>query len=369
MQKFSPVKNARFFHFDDNDVSLHDDVNRLLGMGKTRQFLARDRFGYFNQFSKVNWSNINDDIPKSTSLCFDEICRMKAQELLSTGEYINVLSSGGCDSVGAVCALLEADMGHGQVRVIYNDESVEEFPEFFALFKNNKNFINAGRRLVNTSLAIKGITVTGEAGDTLYGHQGCNVRFPELATLDIYDGIRILSKQFNIKNNPDELSYHIIQYGKLLGLDVKLLKEAYHVMSFGHRFRACIDHVDIDVKILNPSRIGTSFYDHVLFSDWAVTNFAKMNDLDQRIPCNYKKPMKDFIFNYTKLKEIYDVVKIGSWNYNKYCPLLERTLVVKTDDDIVIFNKPQSIVERNKEAVPKYNQTFSNFIRTEYFMK
>jgi hypothetical protein len=77
-------------------------------------------------------------IPNNFTKTFEDICNERAIELVNTNKQLLVTWSGGIDSTTVLVSLLKANPQQDQIKVIFERKSIEENPQFFYNFIENK---------------------------------------------------------------------------------------------------------------------------------------------------------------------------------------------------------------------------------------
>ena len=145
-------------------------------------FLA-DRFGYLNQFTRINAAAISEGkLPSfASTIDFSTCMGSRAAELLARCErdgcHCYVLWSGGCDSTGVLSALISVGFPRGMLTVLYTKSSLEENPEFFSFIQSLGFAVElvTARTMFTVALsyASRGdIVLTGFPADQLFGVAG-----------------------------------------------------------------------------------------------------------------------------------------------------------------------------------------------------
>ena len=105
--------------------------------------LMNDRWGWLNQFSDINFYNLNErpkSIPSKPVVFADEIDR-RANEILNLAynndKQIIVSYSGGVDSSCVVSSLIKNNTRNQKLAILFTDESINENPEMFDFIKRN----------------------------------------------------------------------------------------------------------------------------------------------------------------------------------------------------------------------------------------
>lgn len=116
-----------------------------------------------------------------------DVCLQRASEIQKMGKKIRLFWSGGIDSTLALVSMVLADVSHDQLEVIYNSDSVSEYPEFLSKFLPSDipkiqvvsfphhNFVPNSQAQAYRALPCIGnyidpsvINVTGSLGDKLF---------------------------------------------------------------------------------------------------------------------------------------------------------------------------------------------------------
>ncbi len=121
-----------------------------------------------------------DPLPEPVSHCpsFGEVCDVIGAEIVTAAaqnhRIVAVLWSGGIDSTAALIAVMKAAEQQGRrdhVRVLLTQQSVEEYPQFYLKYINNRYQQVPITTPITEFLDPECVNVTGEHGDQLFGSQ------------------------------------------------------------------------------------------------------------------------------------------------------------------------------------------------------
>lgn len=161
----------------NNIINLYTDDDIFSWYSKfSRNRIIRDRFGLnINQFSPWMVSNNKDCIPiGNISDSVVEILHKEIECIYKQGKNIYILWSGGVDSTSIICSFIQQNYT-SNIKILYSDNSIKEFPAFFEYLKNNTsweliyfNYLNFYDLLQTISSNDRNVIVSGLHGDKLY---------------------------------------------------------------------------------------------------------------------------------------------------------------------------------------------------------
>jgi len=112
------------------------------------------------------------DFNQPFELSFRDLADQRAHELLALSEKRNeplvVFWSGGIDSTLVLTVLIQAGADRSNLRILYSDSSIEEYPLFFEKVIRDRLDSEILHELITYEID-NGISVTGELGDQVFG--------------------------------------------------------------------------------------------------------------------------------------------------------------------------------------------------------
>lgn len=299
-----------------------DDAISLFCRKEEFGFLA-DRFGYLNQFSKINAAAISKDkFPISTfTKSLSEIMLERATYIYTYCKNHNcdcvVLWSGGCDSTAIVASFLSICTDLSFLTILHTASSIDENPEFYTIIKNNNIKMQQCNALavyhIALDYAVNGsIVVTGFPADQLFGSI-LGQKYPKDTTKEHFS-IWLKDEQYHHNNLVfKESDTAIQQYEEAFNyynLPIKTIAEFLWFNNFALKW----DYVNnwIPCVTHQQSENILSFYNTYEFECWSLSNFDILHKHDQKDIKNYKIQLKDFIYSITKLRSTYQLKKIPS---------------------------------------------------------
>ena len=307
-----------------------------------------DRFGLLNKYSPYNLTIREDGVlptrifPKET---MEKLCLIKAEEIKA--EYGNmpivVLWSGGVDSTCILCSLLQ--VGVNPI-ILCTNESITEYPAFYEKLKNDGRKIELFSWLLGDKIYHRVYEKYGEVcyvigwcADQLFG-SNVNLRYPHLYNTNFKDGFKEILKdrragsELNAKEINNNLEI-FDAYAKEINLPVEYTCEALWLFNFAVKW----SHVSIDFKMTLPNDLYrknvVNFFEDARFQDWSIANYKTFHEHNQTLDkANYKKPLKNVIFNYTKDEDYYlNKGKVNSWSSRSGKNFLQYTPFCILDED------------------------------------
>ena len=275
-------------------------------------FLA-DRFGYLNQFTRINAAAISEGkLPSfASTIDFSTCMGSRAAELLARCErdgcHCYVLWSGGCDSTGVLSALISVGFPRGMLTVLYTKSSLEENPEFFSFIQSLGFAVElvTARTMFTVALsyASRGdIVLTGFPADQLFG----SVIGQSLP----YDTTKTHWTKFLSSDTANQQYEAAFEH---YGIPVKTVAEFLWFNNFALKWDFVNNFAVISEHATHSNIIP--FFNTKQFEDWSASNFDVLHSYDQKNIGNYKIQMKDYISSVTGLKSIYMLKKVPSVNY------------------------------------------------------
>lgn len=238
-----------------------------------------------------------------------DICANRAQGIVSAaaGKKIYVFWSGGIDSTLALVALIQAG-ATPSLCVVMNQESIDEYPEFYYQHIENKiltKIIHYQNQFgivepVDTYLA-DGVVVTGELGDQMCGSGKYLHEDPE-KLLSPWEDALCKTKSFE--------KYQ--RFANSAPIEINTLKDLWWWFNYAVKYNY------VAFRMLRTSRNFKleenvfHFFNTVEFNDWCVSTPIEEKFFGTDIK-KYKQPFKDYIYGFTKdLNYQQNKTKLGS---------------------------------------------------------
>ena len=305
---------AKLRFIADNGVTLPkyfqwSDAISVFCRSENFAFLA-DRFGFLNQFSKINAASITKyEFPNGNfTKTFYDIMIKRATEIYnicsSLYKKCYIMWSGGCDSTAMIAAFIECGINLSFIHILHTKSSVIEYKEFYEfLIKNNINMelVNASQLFKKAQMyAEQGhIVLTGFPADQLFGSI-VGQTYPKDTSKTHWT--EFLNE--DIANQQYEAAF------QHYNIPIKTVAEFLWFNNFVLKW----DYVCYAGLWMNNSHHSNiiPFYNTYDFEAWSVANYDILHKYDQKSYKKYKIQMKDFIYKVTKLKSSYLLKKIPS---------------------------------------------------------
>jgi hypothetical protein len=268
---------------------------------------------FVHKFSDIKKHEINN---KS----FEELCFDKANEINQYNENIFLKYSGGTDSSVALLSMLRSWKPEElkKLHIVMTNRSVEEFPELWPEIKETLKGRIFDALENDLQFHQRGIVITGECGDQLFGSSIINYIYRKCENGSVYKNWQEIIPMIYLKlffNNDEKVLFKFIdKYKKTLEYSPFPIKSTFDwIWWFNYTNK--IQHVVFRDLTYEPRLAKTyvekhkAFYYDLNFLKWSLDNH------DKKIGTNiyaYKYISKRFIEKYTGYKEHWDRHKIGS---------------------------------------------------------
>lgn len=232
-------------------------------------------------------------VPVEQPGTLDECFQQRVNELLSTGQQLNLFWSGGIDSTSMLVGFLNHCSNLEQIRVLYSTNSIKENPNFFLILEQHPNIemvefsgdVYLEQDLDGLFISADGADdLTASLDDSFYariGYQGLQSLWPDY-----------FYKQTGNSNLIDSFE----QFCQTSGRSIYTILEArwwFYTATKIQKFPSILSGALQDHQ---PLPLG--FYDCYVFEHYMFYN------LDQIIPNknynSYKQFLKDYIYKYDK---------------------------------------------------------------------
>lgn len=266
----------------------------------------------------LNIQNLEPVLPIGTPNCsktLNDICDERSFEIIQKAgdKKIYVFWSGGIDSTTALAGLLK-NGGSNKVVVVMGQSSIDEYPEFYYKFIENKipiSFIDVKSEYQindsNDKYLTDGVIVTGELGDQIFG-------------TDVFIDIAESDPDLIVKNWEDQYR-NLKSFSKYQEFAASAPVPIVTMKDFLWWFSYSLKYNYVSFRMLRTSykfkleENAFHFFNTPTFNDWSVST-----PTEERYPGTdikkYKQPLKDYIFSFTK-DSVYQMNKIkeGSLRY------------------------------------------------------
>lgn len=257
---------------------------------------------------------------KHHSYSYSELIDIRINEVLTLAKNKNknimIMYSGGLDSTALCVSVLKNfnKVDKLLVTILCSPQSYHEFPEFFSTLSKNFKIKYCSNNLEKH--VKENILVTGMQNDLLFGSNGWIERALSIDEKIVYQTFDIGMPKIFESLFPTygkkiyNLYYPII---KECLFDIKTTSEfiywfyytqAYQMVYYAYlRYNGSFTSKNSFEQLFN-------FYDHHMFEYWSL------NNLNLSIPYShdqFKKPVKDYIYDYTKNKNYYLKRKFPSY--------------------------------------------------------
>ena len=300
-----------------------------------------DRFGYLNHFSPWDLAaDPNMPRPKREFKYdnFGDIMDKRAVEYIEAGKGkpLCVHWSGGVDSTALLVSLLKHVEKPSDITVIFTPESVQEYIWFYA-----KVLKDSGCNLVEFDPDVTKITdiykryangfyTVGWCADQLFG-SNLNQRYPEKSFIDWEKGFREHYPNINTRYLDRAVGVYK-QYFEKMDVDITTFSEFAWLGNFCLKFSYLYYHIPMLMEDPNTRKNVFMFFADPDMQDWALAHYKENCSHHQKYDIvNYKKPLKDYIIDYTGDDSFLYKGKKGSWAASMEAEKVERFVVVDSE--------------------------------------
>nr|DAE69993.1 MAG TPA: NAD synthase [Caudoviricetes sp.] len=307
------------------------------------KYVCFDRFNILNEYSPYNIYPKFDPLPEFdlNDCSLENIILQRAEYYANNADNgIAVAWSGGVDSTGIVCALIEVGYPIEKINVICTKKSIEEYPLFYDFLKANRAKITInGQYDEHVTDIYKTLTedhiLLGWGADQLYHfYEVYNDR--DYSNKPWKDCLRQLYFERGTSKYYEQDVEIYQQYTQLLNwniytfFDLCLMGNLCLKMSALRQFFQC---QCVDAKTNAKTHL---FYDSTRFTNWAYMNsHVTRSYFEANNNRLYKPEIKNIIYSVTKDKQyLYNKGKHPSWGqqYNKQGHVCHFMLTVYDED-------------------------------------
>lgn len=277
-------------------------------------WFCRDRFNFWNEYSSLNIADFNDefilqgsDKDKSVEPMEDLINR-RAEEIIKKNKHIYLSYSGGVDSSTVLCALLNNGANGNNLTVIGSENSVKEYPLLAEHIQREKIPFSIQADPCSCYFGAEGVLVTGWCADQLYG-SNVHCKNPDLyfqplrQALEVYTSMEHMGCYHYTHTDLDKIECLAKEYGRRLGIDVRLWNEFTWLYNFGVKWSHVKDFTQNILGSLYPKVEVCNFFEPLYFQNWSFQNhekFLSVNPHRQEHFKLYKHEFKEYILKTLK---------------------------------------------------------------------
>lgn len=272
--------------------------------------VLRDRFNILNHYSPYKLASVKDEIgwkaiqstepEKEINQIIDE----QAIKYINLDKPIYVSWSGGVDSTAVLVALLKNEIKKDKLYIICNDNSKKEYSFLFNELVDEKYNVISSDRVGSYYNNSKGIILTGWCADQLFGS---NIHLKDLTLYHLpwMDALRKFCNRQNIYiNNYDEIYDVYSEYARRLGWIINTWCEFAWMFNFCIKWSYVSDATKLSIINSEARNNAYAFFEDYDFQRWSVCNRFTLNDINVNTNDQYyKRPLKQYIYEYTKDSE------------------------------------------------------------------
>lgn len=307
---------------------------------------VRDRFGYLNQFSNLNWSDKIDPIPTPKSYSLGYLMDQRASEFL--GKSVSAQWSGGVDSSALILALIKAGISKEDLVILYDQDSVNEYPKLYNwLVKEKYQLKKVTNWRIDLAKADTDLITNGWCADQLFGSVFF-YQFPDKYHLPIKKLLKSTpTLSGHLTDKQIAFAVDVYQkYGKsLFDIDIKTASELGWFINFIMKWTWVSTYNELYLVRTKNVQKTKVFYDYFPFQEWSLNNFNSLNltNIYGKDATLYKKELKEYIYSIFKDEEyLLTKKKHPSWNnrLSTQTKIFPDSIVLKTETDYKILDVP-----------------------------
>lgn len=310
-----------------------------------------DRTNTINLFSNKNLKTLKPFKFVNESRCLDELCNLRACDIISQEKETFVLWSGGIDSSVALCSLLKNSSLSWQkhnLKIVFNDFTVYENKMFLDFlqkhFESTFIHINYDYILPHLSKLLNGnqIIVTGEMGDQIMGNHFSFVN-PDVADKKWNDkDILTIYYKLNKKFKDSGILLEEVDFDNVISvaelLNSKCPFKVENIFDFLTWLNISITWDFNCNRYILPGIPRTNlynFFDTYEFQNWGICNHErKFKDIKRS---EYKKEFKEYMFEFIKESFIYDMKKRTSPGTSSSIDKNNKNVIIAIDDSFKFY--------------------------------
>ena len=330
-----------------------------------------DRFDLFGKVSNINFDTFGHQIPQQTNLTMEECCLRRCEQLSNDGEKIAVLWSGGVDSTNILCSFIKYGISPNRITVVYNKESIIEYPTFFEYLKTwgcSFSEFGIGENLFHHIEKLDvDIVVGGQCCDQLFQKGIHSYILYEQYNVPWKDGLyrKYITNFIKEHFEHDYFLYEL--YSKILNFPIDTFFDFVRMVNFGCAW----EYNRYNFKLCASSEVFANkfctFYETQDFQDWAISNqdiiVSSFHDIGKYHNWGaFKRPLKDIIFDVTHDTEYRDnKQKVASLPYNNIANTPPQTYPLYYccyTDSGKIQNTVDATFENDRKLLAQYARLF-----------
>lgn len=280
--------------------------------------ILNDRFDVLNKESEYRLCSRETDIHNIWNLpflSFEECCHIRTTDIIRLADKadkdIYISYSGGVDSTLVVVSfLMHPSLKKHKFHVLYNKNSVDEYPYFMDVLRKNKvSTIDCEYNVWNIiNQAENGILVSGLCGDQLDGSNLHTKNYK--GYVNYFDNWIDAFRKISCYTIGDKHIADIMNYAKCIGMNtMKYFGEFAWLFNFGIKWTYVAEYMQCFTKGLY-----FPFFDTDYFSRYALSKIDRLGEKKQDTSYNYKTDWKKIIYSYTK-DDVYFLYKGKDANY------------------------------------------------------
>lgn len=304
---------------------------------------CRDRFNRLNKWSEVPWVETVDPVPERTDKPISDFMDERACELIKKGS-IAVQWSGGVDSTGLTVALMKNGINPQDLVILHDKNSIEEYPEFYEKYSKDWNFQEASDWYKTLGSVDTDVVVNGWCADQLFGSVFFH-RVPSAYMEPMETFPKHLTPITNVdKDRANSICEIIKDYGRnLFDIDIRTMADYGWFINFALKWTYVSTFNELYLSKTKNRHKTLVFYDTPGFQSWSLSNFenvSKVNIYDPETPWEYKKPLKEYSYEFTKDEKYLKIKgKHPSWNGGNNSTMYKMGIcVVKTTKGYIHYS-------------------------------
>jgi hypothetical protein len=232
-------------------------------------------------------------VPVEQPGTLDECFQQRVNELLSTGQQLNLFWSGGIDSTSMLVGFLNHCSNLKQIRVLYSTNSIKENPNFFLILEQHPNIemvefsgdVYLEQDLDGLFISADGADdITASLDDSFYARVG-------------YQGLQSLWPDYFYKQTGNsDLIDSFDQFCQASGRTIYTILEARWWFYTATKIQKFPSSLSGALQDHQPLPIG--FYDCYVFEHYMFYNLDKI--IPNKNYNSYKQFLKDYIYKYDR---------------------------------------------------------------------
>lgn len=290
------------------------DINKIFSTNPTWYPIDRTQ----SVHHPINWETPNVWQVPTVQHSLEQALEIRVNELISTGQVLNLYWSGGIDSTTMLTAFLRHGKNLDQLRIIYSPWSTYEHPgyiDFLNQFSGPELLDQSGDYYLDSDL--DGIHLTGDGGDEY--HASMDESF-----LDLH-GYECLHQSwidfFKRHGATDSLIDFCVEYFSLSQRPIESVLEARWWFYMICKNRSILNQHKLPFfiskhKDFDPARLQ-GFFDSAHYQTYIYWNTDKIMTSSEY--SSWKKELKRYCYEFDNMEEWYlNKTKFGSKQFGMY---------------------------------------------------